>query len=134
MAAHIRKKKETESQEEWEHRLKKNTENKTMNREAHELRLISIAAFDIMCSSFMLMYLEKDDFNLQPNYIVTEENLLKRGARNQLIMFYQVLVDVKRVMFYVQQKKCAKNSVAASIKVSIIRHFLLLPQRIQQQR
>ena len=33
VAARVRKKRETESQEEWEHRLKKNAEYKTMNRE-----------------------------------------------------------------------------------------------------
>ena len=63
-----------------------------------DLDIYQKSAFGIIFSFFMLMYLEKDGFNLQPNYIVTEQNLLKRGARNQLIMFYQVLVDVKRVM------------------------------------
>jgi hypothetical protein len=45
------------------------------------------AAFDIICSSFMLTYLEKQKLNSQPGYNETREKLIGRGAEKQLVMF-----------------------------------------------
>jgi len=45
------------------------------------------AAFDIICSSFMLTYLEKDKLNSQEGYNEARENLIGRGAEKQLLLF-----------------------------------------------
>jgi len=45
------------------------------------------ADFDIICSSFMLTYLEKQKLNSQPGYNETREKLIGRGAEKQLVMF-----------------------------------------------
>jgi hypothetical protein len=45
------------------------------------------AAFNVICSSFMLKYLEKGNNSSHPNYSEAREKLIKRGAEKQLVMF-----------------------------------------------
>jgi hypothetical protein len=52
----------------------------------YKLDVYQKAAFDIMCSSFMLTYLEKSTSSNLPNYQEAKSRLLARGADKQLIM------------------------------------------------
>jgi hypothetical protein len=52
-----------------------------------KLDIYQKAAFDIICSSFMLKYLENSNLCSQPNYQEARQKLVKRGAEKQLIMF-----------------------------------------------
>jgi len=52
-----------------------------------KLEIYQKAAFNIICSSFMLKYLEKGNNSSHPNYQEAREKLIKRGAEKQLVMF-----------------------------------------------
>jgi hypothetical protein len=52
-----------------------------------ELDIYQKAAFDVICSSFMLRYLEKSKSSHLPNYEEAKSKLIARGAKKQLIMF-----------------------------------------------
>jgi hypothetical protein len=52
-----------------------------------DLDIYQKAAFNVICSSFMLRYLEKSKSSHLPNYEEAKSKLIARGAEKQLIMF-----------------------------------------------
>ena len=63
-----------------------------------DLDIYQKAAFNVICSSFMLRYLEKSKSSHLPNYEEAKSKLIARGAEKQLIMFLSGAEGCGKVM------------------------------------